>query len=170
VRNAVWIAINLVTRRTQLIGGLVLAVVALGVWRFSLPQPAAHREEAPVSTAEPVTAPGPPIVKGGTNRALAAQARTPSDPAQPTNAPPTDPDSSSALNERTLAGTRWARGPFSVEFGKGGKLLIGGRDRAQWRVEGSRIRLYRDATGEEHWLDIVGNKLMWEGEEISRVP
>jgi hypothetical protein len=49
-------------------------------------------------------------------------------------------------------------------------LLIGGRERAQWRVEGSRIRLYRDTTGEEHWLDIVGDKLMWESQEIVRVP
>src|SRR5688572_14605458 len=54
------------------------------------------------------------------------------------------------LNERTLVGTK--------------------RERAQWRVEGSRVRLYRDRTGEEHWLDIVGNKLMWKGQEIGRVP
>ena len=50
-----------------------------------------------------------------------------------------------------------------------GKLLIAGSERAKWSVQGVRIRLYRDTTGEEHWLDIVGNKLMWEGREVGRV-
>ena len=76
----------------------------------------------------------------------------------------------SALNERTLVGTKWERDGFGLEFGADGKLVIGGRERAKWRVEGSRIHLYRDTTGEEHWLDIAGNKLMWEGQEIGRVP
>ena len=76
----------------------------------------------------------------------------------------------SALNERTLVGTKWERDGFGLEFGADGKLVIGGRERAKWCVEGSRIHLYRDTTGEEHWLDIVGNKLMWEGQEIGRVP
>ena len=76
----------------------------------------------------------------------------------------------SALNERTLVGTKWERDGFGLEFGADGKLVIGGRERAKWRIEGSRIHLYRDTTGEEHWLDIVGNKLMWEGQEIGRVP
>ena len=49
-------------------------------------------------------------------------------------------------------------------------MRISGRERAQWRVEGLRVRLYRDTTGEEHWLDIVGNKLLWNGQEIGRVP
>ena len=77
---------------------------------------------------------------------------------------------SKPLDQTTLVGTKWEREGFGFEFGAGGKLFIGGRERAQWRVEGSRIRLYRDATGEEHWLDIVGDKLVWEGREIARRP
>jgi len=75
-----------------------------------------------------------------------------------------------SLNERTLIGTKWERDGFGFEFGPGGKLLIGGRERATWRVEGRRVRLYRDTTGEEHWLDIVGARLMWQGREIGRIP
>ena len=74
-----------------------------------------------------------------------------------------------ALDERTLVGTKWERDGFGFEFGADGTLLIGGRERAQWRVVGSRLRLYRDDTGEEHWLDIAGNRLLWEGREIGRV-
>jgi hypothetical protein len=73
------------------------------------------------------------------------------------------------LDERALVGTKWEREGFSLEFGADGRLLIGGRERARWRVEGSRVQLHRDATGEEHWLDIVGQKLLWEGQEIGRV-
>ena len=79
-------------------------------------------------------------------------------------------DDPTSLTERTLVGTKWEREGLGLEFGAAGKLLIGGRERANWSVEGRRVRLYRDMTGEEHWLDIVGNKLMWEGKEIGRVP
>lgn len=71
------------------------------------------------------------------------------------------------LNEHTLVGTKWGHDGFNLEFGADGKLFIGGQERAQWQVQGSRIRLYRDDTGEEHWLDIVSNQLMWEGQELS---
>src|SRR5262249_49190584 len=42
----------------------------------------------------------------------------------------------SELNEHTLPGTKWERDGFGLEFGAGGKLLISGRERAKWRVEG----------------------------------
>jgi hypothetical protein len=63
-----------VNRRTQLIGGLVPAAVALVVWRFWSLHPAIPPKEAPVSTAEPVAAPGPPIDKSETNRTLVVRA------------------------------------------------------------------------------------------------
>ena len=79
-------------------------------------------------------------------------------------------DEPDALTAQNLVGTKWEREGFGLEFGANGKLLIAGRERAQWRVEGQRVRLYRDATGEEHWLDIAGQKLLWNGQEIGRVP
>ena len=136
---------------------------------FRVPALRATLEEAPVSTAEPVAAPGPPIDQSVTNRSLAVRARSASNQPQSAVAPPAVLKPI-ALNEQTLAGTKWGQGAFSLEFGHNGKLLMGGREHAQWQVQGSRIRLYRGATGEEHWLDIVGDKLMWEGQEISRVP
>ena len=139
--------------RAKLIGVVALAVVALALWRF-LSGPAVQNEARPASVV-----PARNATEAG---------RAPSQTAEPAV-------ELNVLNERTLIGTRWEREGFGLEFGANGKLLIGGRERASWRVEGSRIRLYRDATPagralEEHWLDIVGDKLMWEGREIGRVP
>jgi hypothetical protein len=44
------------------------------VWRFWSLHPAIPPKEAPVSTAEPVAAPGPPIDKSETNRTLVVRA------------------------------------------------------------------------------------------------
>ena len=119
-----------------------------------VPARRATLEEAPVSTAEPVAPPGPPIDQSVTNRGLAVRARSASNQTPSAVAPPAVLKPI-VLNEQTLAATKWRQGAFSLEFGDNGKLLIG---------------LYRDTTGEEHWVDIVGDKLMWEGQEISRVP
>jgi hypothetical protein len=158
--------------RAKLIGGVVLAAVALATWKFmtprvelsfvGTPQPvpgAATTAPPPVKTPKSVAAPAPvPTRQEGLLQSnLAASQLT------------ERRDDPNSLTERTLVGTKWEREGFGLEFGAAGKLLIGGRERANWRVEGQRVRLYRDTTGEEHWLDIVGNKLMWEGQEIGRV-
>jgi len=146
--------------KAKLFGCIGVAALALAVWKsMSPPAKEAAREAMeshtpPMDARRPVTSPD----------------------AAPRNTGPAEPHAaetvaeSRPLNESTLVGTKWAREGFGLEFGADGKLLIGGRERAQWRVEGSRIRLYRDTTGEEHWLDIIGDKLMWEGQEIGRAP
>lgn len=137
--------------RVKLISGVVLVAVALALWRFM-----------------------PGLAGGPSTETPSLRGRSPShEPlASRTNSgqPPASPTAEPTLNERTLVGTKWEREGFGIEFGADGKLLIGGRERARWRVEGSRIRLYRETTGEEHWLDIVGDRLLWEGKEIGRVP
>jgi hypothetical protein len=158
---------NIMSVRAKIINSAVLATLVLVAWRFTR-QPA----EAPLAPSQPsaphtATAASPPVESAGPAAApeqtAATQTNRAESPLVESAAGPT------ALNERTLLGTKWERDRFAIEFGADGKLLIGGRERAQWRVEGSRVRLYRDTTGEEHWLDIVGNRLMWEGQEIGRV-
>ena len=149
--------------RAKVISSIVLAAAALVAWRFTSPPVEVLPVKAPPILPEPLATTQPTVE---TREAAAAPESLP--PARQQSAKPVpDPD---ALNERTLVGTKWARDGFGLEFGADGRLLIGGRERAQWRVEGQRIRLYRDTTGEEHWLDIAGHKLMWEGQEIGRVP
>src|SRR5437588_5950754 len=158
--------------RSKLISSAVLTAIALATWRFVSPPTEAPLLEARKPPPDRAAAPAPRFETPEPAASLA-----PFPPAQESPAPTqssfaesrsvVDP---SALNERTLVGTKWERDGFGLEFGADGKLVIGGRERAKWPVEGSRIHLYRDTTGEEHWLDIVGNKLMWEGQEIGRVP
>jgi hypothetical protein len=160
------------SKRAKLISSVVLAVITLATWRFMSP-PA---EEFQASTSEAVPEPAndaPPPAKTSMASAAAYPA-PPADAGFPQNSLAVEPakrrDDSNALTERTLVGTKWEREGFGLEFGAAGKLLIGGRERAKWRVEGQRVRLYRDTTGEEHWLDIVGDRLVWNGQEIGRVP
>ena len=135
--------------RAKIIGSIALMVVAATLCRF-----VSGPRDAPVADA-------PEGSQSNQNRP-AVHARTSAPEALSIV-------QSNVLNEQTLVGTTWERDGFKIEFGSDGKLLIGGRERAKWRVEGSRVRLYRDTTGEEHWLDIVDNKLTWKDQEISRV-
>src|SRR5262245_37608209 len=150
----------------------VLAVIALATWRFiSLPADEAVVVKSEVAPERGKTA----AAQGKTSVAMAVSPPIPSAeavaPQRSLDAKPAERiDDAHFLPEQTLVGTEWERDGFRLEFGAAGKLLIGGRERAEWHVEGQRIRLYRDATGEEHWLDIAGNRLMWNGQEISRVP
>ncbi len=152
--------------RAKFIYSVVLVALVLVAWTFTRPpagapfvpsqspaSPAASASSPPVEPSEPAAAP---------KKLAATQTNG-------TESPLVELAGTETLNERTLIGTKWERERFAIEFGADGKLLIGGRERAQWRVEGSRIRLYHDTTGEEHWLDIVSNRLMWEGQEIGRV-
>ncbi|MEW6303853.1 MAG: hypothetical protein AB1705_10305 [Verrucomicrobiota bacterium] len=137
--------------------GIALAALVIAAWLLK-PRPETTPPEkqptAPVPVAAPRVETHTPV-----DSQPAPQKSTPGEVAPPAG----------TLNERTLVGTQWERDGFRLEFGADGRLLIGGRERARWRVEGSRIRLYRETTGEEHWLDIAGNKLMWEGQELGRV-
>jgi hypothetical protein len=146
--------------KARLFSWVVLAALALAAWKTMSPP----GEEA---AREPLDAHTPPI---DTTQPIPTLDAAPRENGLAESHPAETLADSSPLNESTLVGTKWEREGFGFEFGEDGKLLIGGRERAQWRVEGSRIRLYRDTTGEEHWLDIVGDKLMWEGREIGRVP
>ena len=159
---------TIMSPKTRLLISAVLAALAVAVWRTMSPSvegPAREPVDAyppPVDSPRPQPTPHPAVAEAGrpgpsengSAESRAAEAAADSSP----------------LDETTLVGTKWEREGFGFEFGADGKLFIGGRERAQWRVEGSRIRLYRDATGEEHWLDIVGDKLVWEGREIARLP
>ena len=145
--------------RARIIGCLVLVTIALATWRYSSPP-------AQVSAVGLGKTGDAAIGRQPTQPFTEAKRNSSAPPVQT----PERGDGSIALDERTLVGTKWARDGFALEFGPAGRLLIGGRERAQWRIEGRRVRLYRDATGEEHWLDIAGTKLLWNGQEIGRIP
>ena len=157
--------------RSKLAISVALAAFVFAAWRYLLPSAEAPLGNAPRPASEMSSTALSPVAKSATTTAPpdsvpAGHEAAESSLAESQNTEP-GPDPK-PLNERALVGTKCERDGFSIEFGADGKLLIGGRERAKWRVEGPRVRLYRDTTGEEHWLDIVGNKLMWEGQEVGR--
>jgi hypothetical protein len=72
-----------------------------------------------------------------------------------------------SLTAETLAGTTWEDGMVTVSFLPDGRWEMNGRICAKWEVEGSRVRIYDDK-GEEHFVDIVGDNLEFEGKIIVR--
>lgn len=79
------------------------------------------------------------------------------------------------LSGETLKGTKWsmgARGDVKIvcEFADNGEWRVNGETKARWQVIGDRVRIYNDDLGEEHYVDIDGDKLTFDGEVISRAP
>ena len=119
---------------------------------------------APAPAEQPAAAVEQPPAESAPEQPLeVAQAETPKEP----------------LNARTLAGTKWKPAfptenqgmiqdkKVEVEFAPDGTWRINDQPRAKWTVEGKRVKIFNDK-GEVHYLDIVGDKLMFEGEEIER--
>lgn len=81
------------------------------------------------------------------------------------------------LNARTLAGSKWkpaltesmknSNFKIEIEFAPDGTWRVNNNIRAKWKVEGNRVKIFDDK-GEVHYVDIVGDKLMFNGEEIQR--
>ena len=71
------------------------------------------------------------------------------------------------ITEETLTGVKYKEfdGKVEVEFAANHKWLINGRERAKWEIVGSKVRIYDDK-GEEHWVDIDGDKLLFEGQRL----
>ena len=81
--------------------------------------------------------------------------------------PPEDLAQPESLTAETLAGTTWQDGMVIVNFLPDGRWEMNGRICAKWEVEGSRVRIYDDK-GEEHFVDIVGDNLEFEGKIIAK--
>jgi hypothetical protein len=128
----------------------VLLVVGVAVWMLSQ-----HAVEAPIGSSRPAATPEP---------------ERPGSIAVEPEREPTDASAEpEVLTAETLAGTCWQDDMVSVKFLPDGRWEMNGRICAQWRVEGSRVRIYDDK-GEMHFVDIVGNSLEFNGKKIARAP
>jgi len=155
--------------RNALIALVCLVLVCVGggaVWKMSRTrEPAEPDAPQPVQPATQVT-PEP--------AARASVAPRPMDdpepePAVPTEEPPAEPPAEPAtLTAESLAGTKWEQGPVNMKFLPDGRWEMNGRICAKWEVEGNRIRIFDD-NGEEHFVDIEGDTLTFNGQEIARV-
>jgi len=138
------------------------------------PAPAPAPEPAPPAT--PIVEPPEPAPAPVEEPAAAVE--EPPAPEQPAEVAPAEPPKE-PLNARTLAGTKWKPSfptenqsmtqntKVEVEFAPDGTWRINDQVKAKWAVEGKRVKIFDDK-GEVHYLDIVGDKLMFNGEEIQR--
>ena len=139
------------------------------------PAPAPAPEPAPPAT--PIVEPPEPAPAPVEEPAAAVE--EPPAPEQPAEVAPAEPPKE-PLNARTLAGTKWKPDfptgkqevnmtppKVEVEFAPDGTWRINNQVRAKWTVEGKRVKIFDDK-GEVHYLDIEGDKLMFEGKEIQR--
>jgi len=39
--------------------------------------------------------------------------------------------------------------------------------RAKWTIEGDRVKIYKDGSDEVHYIDIVNNKLVYDGKVVA---
>lgn len=164
------------------IGWIVIILIACGlglaVWQPWVKQEAVTPAPAPVPAPPPPTpapvppppppAPAPPAPEP--QPAVVAPAPAPEPAPAPAPEPAAqEPAKPSKWNAETLGGTKWkAKDPKTpdFEFTRDGKWKVKDRVASKWSFEGNRIRLYDDK-GEEHFIDVVGDKLMFGGEEIA---
>jgi hypothetical protein len=52
-----------------------------------------------------------------------------------------------------------------IEFAVDHVWKVAGKDTAMWEIVGNQVKIY-DEKGEEHYLDIEGDKLMFNGERV----
>jgi hypothetical protein len=155
--------------------GLVLLAVGLALWSTNMQRnPTPEKQQKGTAPTEPVSEQPPasePIKKIADSKDLQEKSDSEAevDPEfAEIEAPERGLAELAAISEETLVGTEWGNNGFTFEFGPKGKLLIGGSVRANWRIEGDRVKLYSHDEGEVHWLDITGNRLSWNGEPIGR--
>src|SRR2546430_6945166 len=152
--------------RAKLISSVVLAAILLATWRFVSPPTGVPR----VESRKPAPYPGAdPVPRFETPEPAAVLAPFP--PTQESHAPTqssfaesqsvVDP---SALNERTLVGTKWERDGFRLEFGADGKLVIGGGASGRGGAGGCSRAPLRGTTGDGRTSDGERQQIRWGGE------
>jgi len=162
-------------------GMLLIAVVAFAVAAIVAWQKSGSRDtgtapaprEAPVPVQQ-ATPPEPPetsqaalveVTEELVEEPVQESEEEPAASPEPPKPGQDDPFGGKAITAETLAGCTYTQGRLEIEFAPNGIWKVNGNPRAKWRIEGGRVRMYDDK-GEEHFLDIAGNKLLFNGEEI----
>ncbi len=155
---------------------IVVALVGVAVWQIlgSGAEVKEAQKEAPDSVTEAAPAqPEEPALVVEEPAVVAAKEpeEAPAEPG-PAVAPEAVEEVSTEgapkLTAETLSGTSWKQDNIAVKFHSDGQWEMNGRVCAKWEVQGSRVRIY-DGQGEEHFVDIAGDTLEFEGKKIGRV-
>jgi len=156
----------------------IVTVVMLQRGGDVAPEPLPEPPPAPKTTAitpvaEPPALPPPPPEPVAVVEEPPAEEPVPEPPVEVAQAD----EAKEPLNARTLAGSKWQPTgmeklgrmdiKLEIEFAPDGTWRVNDNIRAKWKVEGNRVKIYNDE-GEVHYVDIVGDKLMFNGEEVQR--
>lgn len=147
---------------------LVVGAIGLFVWNM---RPTDQQGEAAPS---PEAGPGITNVRSGAAEPVApAEAPEPETAEEPQAPAPAPTDESAvatgALTAERLRGTEWEQGKVKSEFLPDGRWSMNGRICARWEVLGDKVRIYDDEKNEEHFLDIVGDTLEFNGKKLGRL-
>jgi len=151
---------------------LVVACIAgFLIWRLGEPAPA-----QPIGVQSKVESPAPHAkpewfqAKAQQPEARIEAPAPAAPPAAPPEAKPAEPAAvAPMLTAETLAGTKWQDNKIEVAFLPDGRWQLNGRICAKWEVNGDKVRIFDDK-GEEHFVDIVGDSLAFNGQKIGRAP
>lgn len=152
--------------RNAFIGLIVLLLFAGGIVCWQLlanHEPVAPQTAVPPKVAQPASAtpatppPAAPVASVAPPAPLAAA---------PAETPAPEPERP-LLTAETLQGTSWEDGRISMAFLPDGRWQMNGRVCAKWEVLGDKVRIFDDK-GEEHFVDIVGDSLAFNGKKIAK--
>ncbi|MDX9973948.1 MAG: hypothetical protein RBU21_13270 [FCB group bacterium] len=152
--------------RNSLVVAIVVAICVIGIaaWWTGLPS----APEPPVPVAKAAVKPAPPAPPAPKPAAEPVVAEAPA-PQAPVEAEPAVPAGPKILTAETLKGTKWKGDMVDFNFLPDGRWQMGNRICAKWEVEGGRVRVYSES-GEEHFFDIQGESLAFEGRKLGKLP
>lgn len=157
---------------------IVLAgVLAIVAWQMLLrepqPVPASPPPSLSVPTPPKVDAP-PPVTPPAAPAVPSTPPAAPEQAAEetPKEAPAkVDPFGGRPITVETLTGCKevqdFKNAQLVIEYAPDGVWKVNGNARAKWTIEGNRVKIYKDGTDEVHYIDIVGNKLVYDGKELN---
>lgn len=142
----------------------IVCAVGFGAWWSGLP----GAPEPSVPVAKAAVKPAPPAAVAPKPMPEPVVAEAPAPPA-PVEAKPVVPEGPKILTAETLKGTKWKGDMVDFNFLPDGRWQMGNRICAKWEVQGGRVRVYSES-GEEHFFDIQGESLAFEGKKLGKLP
>lgn len=161
-------------------GIALIVIIALGVagvvaWQMrpgsvqTTPAPESPKPEPQPQVQNNVTPPKP--VEPPKQAAEEAPKETPKEETAQAAPPAEDPFGGKPITVETLTGCKevqkMGNATLNFEYAPNGEWKVNGNVRAKWTIEGNKVKIYKDGTDEVHYIDIVGNKLVYNGKEVN---
>lgn len=140
----------------------------------STPPPAKPEASKPAETMAPAAAPAEEKKPD-----MPAPASTPAEPAAPATDPaaapaatpaapaPAPAPAGAAIDAKTIVGTKWSVGGFTLAFQDAGVVKINDSDEGSWKIDGNKLTV--EAGGNTYDATIEGDKITYQGTAFEKV-